>query len=50
MRVALHEPGADALLELADLTAQRLLGEMQPFGGAREVELLCDRDQRAQVA
>ena len=50
VRVALYELGADALLELADLTAQRLLGEVQPLRGAREVELLRNRDQRAQVA
>ena len=47
---AAEEPHADELFELADLRAQRLLGEVHPRGGAGEVELLRDGDERAQVA
>ena len=46
---ALEQARADALLELPDLRAQRRLRQVQPLGRAREVELLGDRDERAQV-
>ena len=46
---ALQQPRPDAQLELADLRAQRGLREVEPLGRAREVELLGDRDERAQV-
>ena len=48
-RRALEQARAHALLELADLRAQRRLREMQPLGRAGEVELLRDRDERAQM-
>ena len=47
--IALHELRSDARLELADLAAERLLGEVQPLGGAGEVELLGERQQRPQM-
>src|SRR5690242_5798965 len=47
--VTLHEGGSDALFELVDLAAERLLGEVQPRGGAGEVELLGEGQERAKV-
>src|SRR5690242_14369966 len=38
--VPLHEACADPFLELADLSAPRLLGEVESLRRAREVELL----------
>jgi len=48
-RRALDERRADALLELPHLRAERLLGQMQPLRRAREVQLLRDGDEGAQV-
>jgi hypothetical protein len=48
--VAINELGADTLLELADLAAERLLGEVKPLRGAGEVELLADGDEGSEVA
>ena len=42
--------GAHQLLEGADLTAERGLRDVQPVGRAAEVELLGDRDERAQMS
>lgn len=48
--VAIEEPGAELLLEGADLAAERGLGDVQPLGGAAEVQLLRHRLKIAQVA
>jgi hypothetical protein len=42
-----EELAADQPLEAADLPAQRGLGQEQPLGGAAEVQLLRDGDERA---
>ena len=49
VRGAPEELDADELLERADLPAQRRLRQVQLLGGAPEVELLGDGDERAQV-
>jgi hypothetical protein len=46
-----HEQlGAEGALELADLGAQRRLGDVQPRGGTAEVELLGDGQEVANQA
>ena len=49
VRRAAQQLAADEPLERADLAAERRLGEVQPRRRAAEVELLGDRDERAQV-
>jgi hypothetical protein len=49
-RVALEQPGVEVGLELGQLLAERRLGDRQAQGGAAEVELLGEGDDRAQVA
>ena len=49
VRGAPEQLDADELLERADLPAQRRLRQVQLLGGAPEVELLGDGDERAQV-
>jgi hypothetical protein len=46
---ALEQVAADQPLQVADLPAQRGLRDVEAAGGAAEVELLGDRDERAQV-
>jgi hypothetical protein len=46
---ALEQPHAQLRLQRADLLAQRRLGDVQALGGAREVQLLGDGDEIAQV-
>jgi predicted ester cyclase len=48
--VAREQVGAERLLELVDLVAQRRLGDVQARGGAAEVELLRDGEEVAQQA
>src|SRR3954468_18589342 len=48
--VAQQQLGADLLLELADLLAQRRLGHVQALGRAAEMQLLRDGDEVAEVA
>ncbi len=48
-RRALQKALSDTLLQLADLRAQRLLGEVEPLGGPREVELLGHGHEGPQV-
>ena len=50
MRRALDEVHAEALLELAQRTGERGLREVQALGGPRDVALLGDREEGAQVA
>ena len=45
-----QQRAAELLLELAYLLAQRRLGDVQAGGGAAEMQLLCDRDEIAQLA
>lgn len=45
-----EEHGAQLLLELTNLGAQGLLGEVQTGGGAGEVELFGEDEKRAEVA
>jgi hypothetical protein len=40
--VAYEQVGAERLLELVDLVAQRRLGDVEARGGTAEVELLSD--------
>ncbi len=47
--VALEQLDAELGLERPDLLADARLGEVQPVGGAAEVKLLRDRDERAQL-
>lgn len=47
-RGALEQPHVELRLELADLSAQRRLGDPQLLGRAREVELRGDREEGAQ--
>jgi hypothetical protein len=49
-RGAQKQVGPKLLLELADGDAERWLRHVQSLGGAAEVELLCDRDEVAQMA
>ena len=46
--VAREQIGAERLLELVDLVAQRRLGDVEACGGAAEVELLGDGEEVAQ--
>jgi hypothetical protein len=48
--VAFEQLGAELVLELADLNAQRGLADMEPDRRAPEVELLGDRHEVAQQA
>ena len=48
-RRPMEERRAQLVLELADLGAERLLGEVQPSRRAGEVQLLGHGDERAQV-
>jgi hypothetical protein len=47
--VALEQLDAELGLERADLLADARLGEMKPVGGAAEVKLLSDHDERPQL-
>ena len=47
---ALHQRQPDLVLEPADLLRQRGLGDVLALGRAREVQLLGERDQVAQLA
>jgi len=47
---AMEELDAEFLFELPDLMAERRLAEMQPLGGAAEVQRLGQRDDVAKVA
>lgn len=49
LSVAIEERQAKLALETANLLTQRRLGDDQPLGGAREMELLGDRDEIAQM-
>jgi hypothetical protein len=49
VRGAAQQLDADEALERAHLAAERRLGDVQACGGASEVQLLGDRDERAQV-
>jgi predicted ester cyclase len=42
---AREQVGAEGALELADLVAQRRLGDVEARGGTAEVELLCDGEE-----
>jgi hypothetical protein len=46
---AVEERRPQLFLQLPDLRAERLLGEVQPRCGAGEVQLLRHRDERPQV-
>jgi hypothetical protein len=48
-RAAHEQRPADLALERADLGAQRRLGQAQPRGRSREMELLGDRDEVAEL-
>ena len=50
VRRPLDQMDAEALLELAQGARERRLGEVQPVGGPRDVALLRDREEGAQVA
>ena len=45
---ALEQRYAGPFLKSPDVTAERLLGDEQPVGGAGEMQLLCDRHEVAQ--
>jgi hypothetical protein len=49
-RRTLEKRDADLLLEVLDQSAERGLHDMQPLGGAMEVQLLGDRDEGLQMA
>ena len=49
MRRAPQQLATKQLLEAADLPAERRLRDVEPIGGAAEVELLGDRDERPQM-
>ena len=48
-RRALEQPRAELVLEPRDRRAQGLLGDVQPLGGPREVQLLRDGDEIAEL-
>jgi hypothetical protein len=48
--VAREEGGAELALEIADLPAERRLGDVQSRGRVTEVQLLGDGDEVAEVA
>ena len=48
-RRALEQPRAELVLEPRDRRAQGLLGDVQPLGGAGEVQLLRDGDEIAEL-
>jgi len=48
--VAREQVGAERLLELVDLVAQRRLGDVEARGGAAEVQILRDGEEVAQQA
>ncbi len=48
--VAVEQLDADLVLELADLAAQRRLGDVEDLGRAGEVPLIGDGDEVAKVA
>ena len=50
LRGAVEQPGAELLLEAADLTAQRRLRDQQDGGGAAEVPLLGDNGESSECA
>src|SRR4051794_31478973 len=47
---AVEEPDAELLLELADLLADRRLGDVEPLRGAAEVQLFGDGDEVPEMA
>ena len=47
--VPFQQLGADGLLQLLDLPAQRRLGHVQAFRRAAEVKLFCHRDESGQL-
>jgi hypothetical protein len=47
---ALEQSHPEFSLELANRRAKRLLAHVKPCRGVREVELLCDGDEMAQLA
>lgn len=49
-RRTLHERHPDLVLELADLLRQRRLGDVLAHGRAREMALVGDRDEVAQLS
>ena len=49
-RTAVQAAHAELALEPRDLLAQRRLGDVQTLGGAAEVQLVGERDERAQQA
>ena len=50
MAVAFEQTHAEFVFEVAQLAAERGLGDAQPGGGAVEVEFLGDGDKVTQVA
>jgi hypothetical protein len=46
--ITLEELGTDALLELPDLHAEGRLRDVEPSGGATEVQLLSQHHERAE--
>jgi hypothetical protein len=48
--VALEEADADGRLELVKLVGERRLREVEPGSGSPEVQLLCKRDERPELA
>ena len=48
--IALEQPHAELVLERPHLLADARLGQVQPVGGAAEVQLLGDRDERPELA
>jgi hypothetical protein len=49
MPVPLEQPDSQLLLDRLDLNVQRWLPDVQPGGGAREVQLLGDSDEIAKL-
>ena len=47
---AVEQSHSERLLEPHDSLGERLLGQIEPFGGPAEVELIDDRDERPDLA